>query len=366
MKKHLPILSLPITIILSIAFCKQALAFAPDQSISIGDVRHNITNSITTLPGSDGGNITYDAENHTLTLDNYRGGAISTVFDNTFNMILVGDNVIDGSTTELNAAIDINTDITISGTGNLTIEKALQGIRANFFGGLFEMKSGHIVINSTSYAIINFAMVINGGHIEVNVHRTNVGRQGDVNGVVSYCDFIMNDGELIVDADWMPLTVRAGEFHMNGGYLSLTSATNHAMRLIDYRTVTNKTASDYFFISDNLEILPEGLSIEHNSENPAFPDWTEYYFASSPLEENPVYHIEIGENLYHENNVNDHEEELSEEESTEYFPSAPNTGHSSREDVFTEYNLYFPIAVALAIAEIILVSKLLAYSLRSC
>lgn len=139
---------------------------------------------IDVLLNSVGADYSYDAVTNALTLNNFVGREIdATDMGSDFAMILKGENFV---ATDVDSAIDVVGNLTISGDGELT--------------AIGEHKAIHVM---------NGDMVINGGDLELFAFAND----GDAMGID------VADGDLIINDGWIDATaVNSGTDVTNGAY----------------------------------------------------------------------------------------------------------------------------------------------------
>ena len=116
--------------------------------------------------------LTYDSDNHTLTLSNYEGGPISYYNEEDLTIILEGENTITSDDNEIGIET-INSGLTIEGNGSLEIINVKSGIVAEKDVTIEET---NIEIEASTYGIYcNDSLEINAENLEITTNKDGSG-----------------------------------------------------------------------------------------------------------------------------------------------------------------------------------------------
>ncbi|AFA47522.1 hypothetical protein Awo_c07280 [Acetobacterium woodii DSM 1030] len=187
------------------------------------------TTFIDVLLNAIGADYSYDAVTNALTLNDFVGREIdATDMGSNFAMILKGTNIV---ATDIDSAIDVIGNLTISGDGELTAIGQHVGIH---------VLNGDMVINDggiqaiamadvdDAYGILveNGNLTINDGYIDATAINTGIGQAF---GIWADNDLVVNGGNIDVVTDTVSgptIGIGAGDDAIfNGGYTTVRSST---------------------------------------------------------------------------------------------------------------------------------------------
>ncbi len=190
----------------------------------------NIISASTSENSESGGTVLKNGENVIKSGGTYEiSGAITgrIKIDTTEAVTLVVNSDVSITNNEESGAISADGDLTITGTGTLTIKSSGKGIKAE---GLLTVKSGILNITATDDAVhSNGAVTVSGGELNLSTGDDGIHADGDVTisggkinisksheGIEGH-NITVSDGEISVTADDDGFNVAGGNDSSGGG-----------------------------------------------------------------------------------------------------------------------------------------------------